>query len=78
MRNLLDMLENRGTIPPNLIDKMRDQIEPAIKESGTIGGILRSLIFDLIIYPIFSMLGGLIGYGIFGRKKPTVQQPPLQ
>ena len=78
MRNLLDMLENRGTIPQNLIDKLRDQIEPAIKEGGTIGGILRSLIFDLIIYPIFSMLGGLIGYGIFGRKKPMIQQPPLQ
>jgi hypothetical protein len=33
----------------------------------------------LILYPIFSMLGGLIGFGIFGRKKPIPpQQPPLQ
>jgi hypothetical protein len=79
VRNLLDKLENRGTIPQNLTDKLRDQFEQAIKEGSTIGGILRSLIFALILYPIFSMLGGLIGFGIFGKKKPTIPpQPPLQ
>jgi hypothetical protein len=50
-----------------------------MKESGKIGGILRSLVYALILYPIFSMLGGLIGYGIFGKKKPTIPpKPPIQ
>jgi hypothetical protein len=79
MEKLMQKLEDRGSIPSGTMDNMRDQFERAIKEGGTIGGILRSLIYALILYPIFSMLGGLIGFGMFGRKKPTPpSQPPLQ
>lgn len=83
MRNLVEKfaqkLEERGSIPQGTLDNMRDQFEEAMKEGGTIGGILRSLVYNLILYPIFSMLGGLIGFGIFGKKKPTApQQPPMQ
>ena len=79
MEKLMQKLEDRGSLPAGTMDNMRDQFERAIKEGGTIGGILRSLIYALILYPIFSMLGGLIGFGIFGRKKPTIPpQPPLQ
>ena len=45
-----------------------------MKEKLTFGSILRSLIFTPIIYPIFSMLGGLIGFGIFGKKEPSFKQ----
>jgi len=79
MEKLMQKLEDRGSLPAGTMDNMRDQFEQAIKEGGTIGGILRSLIYALILYPIFSMLGGLIGFGMFGRKKPPIQQqPPLQ
>ena len=79
IRNLIDKLENRGKIPQDMLDKFHDLFEQSIKEGRTIGGILSSLIFNLILYPIFSMLGGLIGYGIFGKKKPAVPpQPPMQ
>ena len=83
MRNFIEKLaqklEDRGSLPPGTLDNMRDQLEKAIREAGTIGGILRSLVYALILYPIFSMLGGLIGYGIFGKKKPTVPPiPPIQ
>ncbi len=79
MEKLVQKLEDRGSIPQGTIDNMRDQFEQAMKEEGTIGGILRSLVYALILYPIFSMLGGLIGFGIFGKKKSTIQQqPPLQ
>ena len=78
-RNFLEKfgqkLENSGSLPPGTVDDLRDKLELAMKEGGTIGGILRSLIYALILYPIFSMLGGLIGFGIFGKKKPTV--PPI-
>jgi hypothetical protein len=79
MEKLTQKLEDRGSVPQGTMDNMRDQFEQAMKEGGTVGGILRSLVYALILYPIFSMLGGLIGYGIFGRKKPeTPPQPPMQ
>jgi hypothetical protein len=79
MEKLMQKLEDRGSLPPGTMDNMRDQFEQAMKEGGTMGGILRSLVYALILYPIFSMLGGLIGFGIFGKKKSTPQQqPPLQ
>ena len=79
MEKLTQKLEDRGSIPQGTLDNMRDQFEQAMKEGGTVGGILRSLVYALILYPIFSMLGGLIGFGIFGKKKPTAPPtPPLQ
>ena len=79
MEKILQKLEDRGSLPPGTIDNVRDQFEQAMKEGTTMGGVLRSLIYALILYPIFSMLGGLIGFGIFGKRKPPVQQqPPLQ
>jgi hypothetical protein len=83
MRNLMEKvtqkLEDRGSVPQGTLDNMRDQFEQSLKEAGTIGGTLRSLVYALILYPIFSMLGGLIGFGIFGKKKPTLpQEPPMQ
>jgi hypothetical protein len=83
VRNLVEKigqkLENSGSIPPGTMDDLRDKLELAMKEGKTIGGILRSLVYALILYPIFSMLGGLIGYGIFGKKKPAVPpMPPMQ
>jgi hypothetical protein len=76
MEKLMQKFEDRGSLPPGTMDNMRDQFEQAIKEGGTIGGVLRSLVYALILYPIFSMLGGLIGFGIFGKKKSKPQQPP--
>jgi hypothetical protein len=79
MEKITQKLEDRGSVPQGTLENMRDQFEQAIKEGGTIGGILRSLVYALILYPIFSMLGGLIGFGIFGKKKPvTPPTPPMQ
>jgi hypothetical protein len=83
LRNFFDKIgqkfENDGYIQSGTMDDLRDKLEQAMKEGGTIGGILRSLVYALILYPIFSMLGGLIGYGVFGKKKPTIPPlPPMQ
>ncbi|RPI01842.1 MAG: hypothetical protein EHM64_15065 [Ignavibacteriae bacterium] len=80
MEKLTQKLEDRGSIPPGTMDNMREQFEQAVKEAGTIDGILRSLVYALILYPIFSMLGGLIGFGIYGKKKPAAPppMPPMQ
>jgi hypothetical protein len=62
-------LEDRGSIPPGTMDQMRDEFVRSMQEAQTVGGMLKNLFFALIIYPIFSMLGGLIGFGLFFKKK---------
>jgi hypothetical protein len=69
MARVTDKLASQGALQQNSIDEIQNQLEQAVQEKLTVGSILRSLIFSLIIYPIFSMLGGLIGFGIFGKKK---------
>jgi hypothetical protein len=79
MSKLIQKLEDRGAMPPGTFDQMSDQFEQALKEGSTIAGILRSLVYALILYPIFSMLGGLIGFSLFGKKKQPVppSEPPM-
>ncbi|HEY6951776.1 MAG TPA: DUF4199 family protein [Bacteroidota bacterium] len=79
MRNLfeklIDRMEQSGSIPSGTVDQLREQIESSMKESNTMWGLMVNLFTSLIIYPIFSMLGGLLGYGIFKPKKPQQMQP---
>ncbi len=72
---LTEKLENSGSVPAGTLDNLREQFDDAIKEASTVGGVLRSLIYSLIIYPIFSMLGGLICFSFFCKKKPTSSMP---
>ncbi|HVN48701.1 MAG TPA: hypothetical protein VMU30_07760 [Bacteroidota bacterium] len=71
---LVQKMAEQGSVPQDSIDQMQEQFDQAIHESHTVGGILRSLITALILYPIFSMLGGLIGFSLFKKKKPPVEQ----
>jgi len=75
---LVQQFEEQGSVPPGTYDGVQEQFEKAIQDSGSLGGILSSLVITLILYPLFSMLGGLIGYGIFGKKKQAIlpTQPP--
>ncbi len=69
-------VERQGSVPSGSFDQLKEQLEKSIEDSRRFGGILRELFFSLIIYPIFSMLGGLIGYGLFGRKSMTQPANP--
>ena len=74
---LLNWVEEQGTLPPdslNQADEMINQLQKSIDEGLKLRDILSELLFGIILYPIFSMIGGLIGYGIFGKKKPAA--PP--
>lgn len=79
MRNLfeklIDRLQRSGSVSADAIDQLRNQIENSMKESNTMWGFMLNLFMSLIIYPIFAMLGGLLGYGIFKSKKPQQMQP---
>jgi hypothetical protein len=79
---LLKWAESQGTLPPdalNKADEMIDTLQKSIDGGIKLRDIFADLLFGLILYPIFSMIGGLIGYGIFGKKKPAVPPvPPTQ
>jgi hypothetical protein len=75
MDKIIDRLEKSGGFPNDAVDQMRDQIDKSMKESSTMWGVMLNLFMSLIIYPIFAMLGGLLGYGIFKPKKPQQMQP---
>ncbi|MFZ1978168.1 MAG: hypothetical protein WAV76_09450 [Bacteroidota bacterium] len=76
MTRVTDKLASMGALQQDAIDEIQNQLEQAVQEKLTFGSLLRSLIFTLIIYPIFSMLGGLIGFGIFGKKKQASNNYP--
>ena len=62
-------------IPPDVLD----QIEKGMEQSGGFTGlsILWTFFTSIILYPLFGLLGGLIGYSVF-KQKPEVMnvQPP--
>jgi len=70
---LIQKMSEQGSVPPETVDQMQEQFDQAIREGHTVSGILRSLITALILYPIFSMLGGLIGFSLFRKKKLPVE-----
>jgi hypothetical protein len=78
----LHWAEEQGSLPPeNLsqLDQMIDDLQRSIDAGIRLRDVLSDLLFGLILYPIFSMIGGLIGYGIFGKKKPeTPTATPIQ
>ncbi len=58
-------------IPPEFMEI----IEQAMMEPFTISAMITTLIFSLIIYCIFSTIGGILGVALF-RKKQEVQTIP--
>ena len=80
MGKILESLEDSGSFPPGAADEIRNAIEDSIAESSTALGILSGLIMNLIIYPIFGLLGGLLGYLFFKPKpvQPNVPAAPQQ
>jgi hypothetical protein len=74
---LVQRLEEQGNIPGGSVEDLRSQLDRSMAEARSFGGMLRGLVFALILYPIFGMLGALIGYG-FLRKKPVAPAHPPQ
>jgi hypothetical protein len=75
LESVIEKMEESGSISPAMADEFMEQIEQSFEESKTFAGILTNLFFTLIIYPIFALLGGLIGYAIW-RQKGTMSQTP--
>ena len=74
-KRVIENLADNGTIPYDMADQLLEEMENSMAEAMSIGGIMLGFFFNIIIFPIFGMLGGLIGYGLFRKKDiPQVRQ----
>jgi hypothetical protein len=72
--DIYKVLDTEGvTIPPD-VEKFLQRISDEYSKQGfSITLTLISLAADLITYPIFSTIGGMLAVAIFGKKKDAVQ-----
>lgn len=68
---VLRMLEQGEAEIP---EEFAEEIRRAIEEAPTgMASVFMDLVFSVIIYPIFGLLGGLIGYGVWKPRQPIMQ-----
>ena len=72
MEKILDQLVENGTIPSSVAEDVMQQMEDSMDHALTFGGLMAGFFVNVIIFPIFGMLGGLVGYGLFRPKNPQV------
>ena len=75
LEKALERLAEEGSVPADRVEQFRDQLEQSIQDSARISGILGNLFITLIVYPIFSILGALLGYAVFRSKTPPQTTP---
>jgi hypothetical protein len=68
---VLERLAEDGNLPADMVDQFKQQMEDSLRDSTSVSGILGNLFMTLIIYPIFAILGALLGYAFFRPKTPT-------
>ena len=67
---VLDRLSEQGSMPSDMVETLKEQVEQSIKDAGRASNIFGGLFITLIVYPIFAILGALLGYSIFRPKTP--------
>lgn len=75
LRSFTEQILENANLPPETIDQLRSQIDASMAEASTFMGVMKELLLNLLIHPLFAMLGGLIGYSIFKPKKPVEFMP---
>ena len=75
LRSFTDQILEKANLPPDTIEQLRSQIDASMDEAKTFMGVMKELLFNLLIHPLFAMLGGLIGYSVFKPKKPVELTP---
>lgn len=76
VRSLTDSILEQATLPPETLEQLRDQIDASMAEATTFMGVMKELLFNLLIHPLFAMLGGLIGYSVLKRRDAQSPLPP--
>lgn len=76
---ILHFIENM-----DLPEEVLEGIRQAFEEQASAFNVVMGFMINLVIYPIFGMLGGLIGYNVYKPKltamppPPPMPQPPTQ
>ncbi len=76
--SLIDRMEESGSMPPEALDQLKEEFERSVTQSKTFVGIMTDLFLNLIINPLFAMLGALIGFSMFKPKKTIDNTPQPQ
>ncbi|HAL56630.1 MAG TPA: hypothetical protein DCP63_09180 [Bacteroidetes bacterium] len=72
---LFERMAESGSIPSDAIDQFKEQLEQSLRDSSKPSSILDNLFLSLIAYPMFSILGALLGYAVFKPKSPPQTTP---
>ena len=72
---VMDRLAEQGSLPNDMADSIREQINQSMKDAGRMSNIFGGLFISLIVYPIFAILGALLGFAIFRPKNPPQANP---
>lgn len=75
-RSLIERLIENIDLPPDAAEQLRQQMEDTMAESTTFFGVMQELLFNLLVHPLFAMLGGLIGHSVLGRRDAQQTLPP--
>lgn len=67
---LLEKMAEQGSLSSEMADMMKEQFEQSVKDAGRLSNIFGGLFITLIIYPIFTILGALLGITVFKKKSP--------
>ena len=71
---LLQFLENSNLqIPEEALENMRQ----SLSEGMTLFSIIFGFIIAIFFYPLFGLLGGLIGYSVYKPKQRVIPPPPM-
>ncbi len=67
---VLERMSEQGSVPSDMVETLKGQLDQSIKDSTRMSNIFGGLFITLIVYPIFTILGALLGYAIFRPKTP--------
>ncbi len=71
-------IDRFGNLPPEFYDKFHSKFGSQFEEGLTLGRFILKFVGALIIYPIFGLFGGLIGFSMFRKKQPPISyMPPM-
>jgi hypothetical protein len=73
----VERLAESGSIPPEAMDGIRQGMAQSMEGRQQFVQVMIGLVFNIILFPLFGLFGGLIGVAMFKSKQPqVVQQPP--
>jgi hypothetical protein len=70
MAGAIDQMLSRGDLPPQIAEALE-----GARDVPAAAWLLFSFFLALIVYPIFAMLGGLLGAAIFRKRLPPTPPP---